>query len=199
MNEIERHLQKLFAEVPEGKRKEEIMQEIAQNLNEKVSDLVEKGQTREQAIQKAIDDFGDIDDLKEEFAGTARLAKQKRISLSLAFSVWGSILITALFLFINFYYTPGVIWFVYPVFAVMWWPMSLFFCWSQHKSHRPVGFAYSVCSFVLIMGLLLFINLYYTPNIIWAVYPAFALVWWPLAMLFHRLRQKSRKDDEING
>lgn len=177
MNEIETQINKLFADIPESSRKEEIMQEITQNLNEKVSDLVSNGQTKEQAVNKAIEDFGDIDDLKKELENSAQIAKSKKISLSLAFSVWGGILITAFFLFINFYYTPHVIWFVYPTFAVIWWPMAIFFHWLRNKNAQPVGFAFSVCSFALITGLMLFINLYYTPGTIWFVYPVFAVIW----------------------
>jgi hypothetical protein len=195
MNEIESYINRLFEGVPGSTRKEEIKLEITQNLNEKVADLVSQGQSREEAVKKAVDDFGDIDDLKEELESSANLAKSKKQGLSFAFSVWGGILITALFLFINFYYTPNIIWFVYPTFAVIWWPMALFFQWFRNKKDVPVGVAFSVCGFLLITGLMLFINLYYTPKIIWFVYPVFAVIWWPLAMLFHHLRQKSRKGD----
>jgi hypothetical protein len=199
MKEIEQKIQKLFWDVPDSARKGEVIQEIAQNLGEKVECMIVQGQTRDAALQKAIDDFGDVDDLKRELVGSADYERSKRIGLSLAFSVWGAILITALVLFINFYYTPHEIWFVYPVFAVAWWPMSLFFHWLRVKRAIPVGLLYSVCSFVLIIGLMLFINFYYTPKIIWFVYPAFGVIWWPLAMLFYSLRQKSRKDDELDG
>ena len=195
MNEIEKHIMRLFEGIPESGRKKEIMQEIIQNLNEKVSDLVKSGQSREQAVKKTIDDFGDIDDLKNELADSVKYAKSNKIGLSLAFSIWGAILITALFVFINFYYTPNIIWFVYPVFAVIWWPMTMFFHWIHNKNDQPVGLAFSVCSFILILGLMIFINYYYTPKVIWFVYPVFGVIWWPLAMLFHSLRQKSRKDD----
>ncbi len=198
MNEIESHINRLFGGIPKSTRKEEIKLEITQNLNEKVSDLVSQGHSREEAVKKAIDDFGDIGDLKEELESSAKLAKSKKLGLSLAFSVWGGILITAMFLFINFYYTPNIIWFVYPTFAVIWWPMALFFRWFGNKKDVHVGFAFSVCGFLLITGLMLFINLYYTPRIIWFIYPTFAVIWWPLAMLFHRLRQKSGREDGFN-
>ena len=195
MNEIESHITQLFAGIPESSRKEELKQEITQNLNEKVADLVSNGQTREEAVKKAIDDFGDIEDLKEELESSAKLTKGKKLGLALAFSIWGSALITALMLFINFYYTPGNIWFVYPVFAVVWWPMALYFQWYRNKTGERIGFAFSVCSFLLITALMLFINFYYTPHTIWFVYPVFAVLWWPLAMLFHRMRQKNGKGD----
>lgn len=198
MNEIEAYINRLFQGIPESTRKEETKLEITQNLNEKVTDLVSQGQSREEAVKKAIDDFGDIDDLKEELESSAKLTKSKKLGLSLAFSIWGGILITAFFLFVNFYYTPDIIWFVYPAFAVAWWPMALFFQWFRNKKDVPIGFAFSVCGFLLITGLVLFVNLYYTPDIIWFVYPVFAVIWWPLAMFFHNLRQKSRKEDGFN-
>lgn len=195
MNEIEAHIKRVFDEIPESRRKQEIMQEIIQNLNEKVSDLIKQGQPREQAVKTAIEDFGDINDLKKELMGSERVEKSQKTGLSLAFSLWGSVLIIALFLFINLYYSPSVIWFVYPTFAVIWWPMSVFFHWYRLKTGKSMGLAYSVCSSVILIGLFCFINFYYTPHIIWFVYPTFGVIWWPMSMFFYRLRQKSREDD----
>jgi len=195
MNEIELHINRLFGTISDSKRKRELMQEITQNLNEKVSDLVSKGQTRDQAVQKAIEDFGDIDDLKEELESSAKVAKVKNAGLSLAFSVWGAILIAGLVLFINFYYTPRFLWCVFPIFAVLWWPMTMFFHWVRLKREVSIGLPFSVCSFFLILALLLFINFYLTPKVIWFVYPTFALLWWPLAMLFRSLREKSKREE----
>lgn len=198
MNEIEDYIHRLFKDIPPSRRRQEIMQEIIQNLNEKVADLTGNGRTRDQAVKQTIEDFGDIGDLKKELQNSAQNEKSKKAGLSLAFSIWGAVLITAFFLFLNFYNTPGIIWFVYPVFAVIWWPMSLFFHWFKLKYGRPVGLAFSICSFILITALFLFINFYYTPAIIWFVYPVFAAVWWPMTMFFFRLRQnrKESEDDE---
>lgn len=198
MNEIEAHINELFEDVPESRRKTEIIQEINQNFTEKVSDLVTNGWTKEQAIKKAFDDFGDASDLKEELSGCDEVVKSKKAGLLLAFSIWGGILITALMLFINFYYSPKVIWFVYPAFAVFWWPMSMFFHWYHVKNKKPIGLSFSICSSALLTGLLLFMNFYYTPQYIWFIYPLFAIIWWPMAMLFHRLSQKNKKADDID-
>jgi hypothetical protein len=195
MNRIETHINWLFRDIPDSGRKEEITQEITLNLNEKVADLVSQGKTEDEAVNKAIRDFGDINEIRKEFVSSTQLLKSRNLNLSLAFSVWGGILFTSLFVFINLYYTPQTIWFVYPVFAVIWWPMSVFFHWLHLKNGNSMAFPYSVASFALITALILFINFYYTPHIIWFVYPVFAIVWWPLAMFFHWLREKSRKDD----
>jgi len=197
MSKIETHINRLFRDIPDSKQKEAIMLEIGQDLSDKVADLVSQGQTEDEAIQKTIEDFGDIDDIEEELVGSAQLIENKNLGLSLAFSVWGGVIIAALFVFINLYYTPERIWFVYPVFAVIWWPMSMFFYWSQRKSGQSMAFPYSVAAFALILGLLLFMNFYYTPQSIWFVYPAFAAVWWPIAVYFSQLYQRNRKDDSL--
>ncbi len=199
MNEIETHINKLFEKIEDSQRKRDLMQEITQNLNEKVNNLITKGQTREEAVQKAIQDFGDIDDLRPELESFGRITKSKNAGLSLAFSIWGTLLISGLFLFINLYYTPKTIWFVYPIFAVLWWPMSLFFRWIHLKKDVAVGLPFSICSFFLIFGLMLFINLYYSPQFIWFVYPTFAVLWWPIAMLFHTLRKKNKNEESIDA
>lgn len=166
MNKIETHIKKLFRDIPDSNHKSEIIQEIDENLNEKVADLVSQGLSEESAVQKAIEDFGDIDEIRAELMSGEELRRSKNLGLALAFSLWGSLLFTGLFLFINLYYTPGHIWFVYPVFAVIWWPMSLYFYRIHKKSGHSTAFPYAVSSFILIMALLLFINFYYTPHII---------------------------------
>ncbi|RLL43841.1 hypothetical protein D8M04_13105 [Oceanobacillus piezotolerans] len=140
MKKLAQHVNELFKEVPESEKKEMVMQEVLQNLEEKVWDLMEQGKEEEDAINKAIVDFGDIGDLKEELgvsedssATQARRNKLMNRKLNLGYSIWGSLLIIGLLVFINFYYSPGVIWFVYPTFAVLWWPLSMYYSWLRVK------------------------------------------------------------------
>lgn len=133
MKELNHHVNKLFSNIPDSKEKETIMQEVLQNLEEKVFDLMEQGKAEEDAINKAIVDFGDIEDLKKELQFGEPATQKNNSKLNLDFSIWGSILIVALFVFINFYYTPEIIWFVYPTFAVLWWPLSMYFSWLRNK------------------------------------------------------------------
>ena len=195
MSNIETHINKLFRDIPDSSRKTEIMQEISQNLNEKVADLTAQGMTQEEAQQKAMEDIGDIEEIQEELVNTAQLAQSKNLGFLFSFSIWGSLLLTAFFVFINFYYAPNVIWFVYPLFAILWWPLSLFALWERQKTGRKMAFPYSVAGAGLIIALVLFMNLYYTPQTIWFVYPAFAVIWWPVSVYFYRLRQKNREDE----
>lgn len=134
MRKIKNHVVELFNEIPASEQKELMMQDIIQNLEEKVSDLIFSGKNEEDAINKTIVEFGDIEDIKKELGTSPLLLRnRKRFSLHLGFSLWGSGLITALFVFINLYYSPDVIWFVYPVFAVAWWPLAMFYKWLGMK------------------------------------------------------------------
>lgn len=131
MNKIEQHVYKLFNEIPESERKAQLTHDIIQDLEEKVADLVAGGKAEEDAINKVIIEFEDIDDLKAEFGPVTK--EHKNHGLGLAYSVIGSILIILLVLFINFYYSPTVIWCVYPIFAVLWWPLTMLFVYLRRR------------------------------------------------------------------
>jgi hypothetical protein len=130
---IKQYVDEWFKDVPKSEKKEVIMQEIEENMEEKVADLIAQGKDEEDAINKTIVEFGDIEEIKKELLAGA--PKKKDMSkLNLGFSIWGSTLIIALFVFINFYYTPKTIWFVYPTFVVLWWPLTMFYVWLRSKS-----------------------------------------------------------------
>ncbi|MCK5156376.1 MAG: hypothetical protein KAQ69_08105 [Spirochaetales bacterium] len=134
---IKEYVEGLFREVPDSQDKENIIQEIILNLEEKVQDLMEQGKTEEDAINKSIVDFGDVSEIRKDLLLSADgyHVKKNKINYTnnLWFSIWGSVLIIGLFLFINFYYTPKIIWFVYPVFALLWWPLAMFFIWLNNR------------------------------------------------------------------
>lgn len=131
--EIKQYVDKLFKDVPKTADNEIVKQEIIDNLEEKVRDLIEQGEKKEDAVDQAITDFGNIEELKMELRMTQQQLKKNTAKLNLGFSIFGSVLIIALFVFMNFYYTPEVIWFVYPTFAVLWWPLSMFFYWLRNR------------------------------------------------------------------
>lgn len=132
MKSVKEHVDELFKRIPDSQEKEQIKQEIIENLEEKVYDLIAQGKEEEDAINKTIIEFGDIDEIEKEL-GIAQPARKNMTKLDLGFSIWGSVLIIALFVFINLYYTPKTIWFVYPTFAVLWWPLSMFYRWLRRK------------------------------------------------------------------
>ncbi len=133
MKKIKSHVDRLFKDVPDSEEKEILKQEIIENLEEKVQDLIKQGKEEEDAINKAIIDFGDIEEIKVELTVRRQPIKKNLYKLNLSFSIWASILIIALFVFTNLYYSPTVIWFVFPTFVVLWWPLSMFFYWLRNK------------------------------------------------------------------
>lgn len=133
MKKIKQHVERLFKDVPDSEEKEILKQEIIDNLEEKVLDLMEQGKEEEDAVNKAIIDFGDIDEIKVELTVKRQPLKKNMSKINLVFSIWGSILIIGLFIFMNLYYSPNVIWFVYPTFVVLWWPLSMLFYWLRNR------------------------------------------------------------------
>ena len=131
MKQIEQYVDGLFAELPDSEMKTELRDEIVQNLNEKVTDLMAAGKAEEDAVNKAIVEFGDISDIREELL--AQQPERDKAGLALGFSLAGSALIIALAVFINLYYSPGTIWYVYPIFAVLWWPLAMFYRWRSKR------------------------------------------------------------------
>lgn len=132
MKSVSQHVDYLFKDIPDSEKKVEMMNDIKQNLEDKVQDLIEQGKFEEDAINKAIVEFGDIEDLKNEFTIT-KPDKRKKAQISLNFSICGSLLIIALSMFINFYYSPQTIWFVFPTFAILWWPLAMLYRYMSYK------------------------------------------------------------------
>jgi hypothetical protein len=65
--------------------------------------------------------------------------------------------------------------------------------------HYRNDFLFSLFGAIIIIGMLVFTNLYYTGDIIWFVLPAIAVLWWPLAILYQFLNKKvseKGEDDE---
>jgi len=144
---IQEYVDRMFRNIPENEQTESVKQEIIQNLQEKVMDLMDGGKEEEDAVNKAIVDFGDFDEIIKELGvekaveynmnkEASERYKYKKTTNAFMFSLFGSALIIALMVFINLYYTPGVIWFVYPLFAVIWWPLAMFFRWLNRRNRR---------------------------------------------------------------
>lgn len=75
MKKIKHHIDELFKDMRRNNETEMVKQEIIENLEEKVFYLMEQGKEEEDAINKAIVEFGDIDDLKKELGVKRRKRK----------------------------------------------------------------------------------------------------------------------------
>jgi hypothetical protein len=134
MKTIQEHVDTLFRDITDSERKESLKKEIVENLQEKVSDLMAQGKAEEDAINRAIVEFGDISDIRDELRVQQELPLRKNSAgLQLGFSIIGSLLIIGLVLFINLYVTPGFLWCIFPIFGVLWWPLAMFFRWIKFR------------------------------------------------------------------
>src|SRR6476660_29092 len=124
MKKIKQHVERLFQDLPDTEEVIQVKEEIIMNLEEKAQDLMVQGKSEEDAINKTIVDFGDIDEIKAALQTNTTqsgFTSRKHPKLNLLYSLWGSGLIIALLIFTNLEYSPTTIWFVYPTFAILWW------------------------------------------------------------------------------
>jgi hypothetical protein len=130
LKKINEFVEKILEDVPHTENIEQIREEIRLDMEEKVQDLTAKGRSQEDAINKVIVDFGDIDEIKKELdlGGSKKVAVAR---LNFNFSLWGSALLITLFVFTNLYYTPESNWWVYPTFAILWWPLAMLYNWNR--------------------------------------------------------------------
>ena len=134
MKTIQEHVDALFREIPDSERKDSLKREIVENLQEKVRDLMAQGKAEEDAINRAIVEFGDISDIRDELCTQQQMpVNRSSAGFHLGFSIVGSLLIIALMLFINLYVTPGFLWCIFPIFGVLWWPLAMFFRWIRYR------------------------------------------------------------------
>jgi hypothetical protein len=85
------------------------------------------------------------------------------------------ILLTALA--VNLLSSPGFLWFVFPAFGVLWWPLSVYFA----DKKQPLR--YGICGASLLAAMLLVTYLLTSPGAHpWFLYPILAVLWWPLSV-----------------
>ena len=133
--EIRQHIEEMFQGVPDSEEKQSLLDEMIADAEEKAADLMADGKTEEDAVNKALVELGDLSEIKLALmdASPRKSGSQRRNRNSLLYSIVGSLLIIGLMLFINLYYSPRTIWFVYPAFGVIWWPLSMLLYYMNHK------------------------------------------------------------------
>ncbi|MBO0995414.1 hypothetical protein [Bacillus sp. SD088] len=90
----------------------------------------------------------------------------------------GSISIIIYYFILNMIFSPQYLWVIYPAFVVLWWPLSLY------HVKRGTYFQYSIHASLLITLFFICVNVISSPGTIWAVYPIFCVLWWPLSMYY---------------
>ncbi len=95
---------------------------------------------------------------------------------ALGFSLAGSLLIILFMLFINYTTSPGFPWFVYPVFAVLWWPLGVYT--AQRGGVKFI----TVTGSLLTIVFFIIVNLTTSPGFLWCIFPIFGVIWWPMSV-----------------
>ncbi len=85
---------------------------------------------------------------------------------------------------LNMIVSPQYPWVIYPAFLVLWWPLALY------HAQRKTFVAFSVTATLLISIFFIIVNVVSSPSIIWAIYPIFVTLWWPLSMYFYVYKRR---------
>lgn len=142
MKRIVNFVKNTFKDIPKETR-EGIIESVTTSLLEKVEDLIEKGLTEDEAVNKTVLEFGSVEDYFEEAEKKQKWEKRlksiKHYRNDLLFSIIGAVIIIGMLIFSNLYYSPNVIWFVIPMLAVLWWPAAVLYNYLNKRENRRVN------------------------------------------------------------
>ncbi|WP_438351111.1 hypothetical protein ACP8HI_10955 [Paenibacillus sp. FA6] len=97
-------------------------------------------------------------------------------------AIIGSLCTILYYAVLNSFYAPQYLWVIYPSFLVLWWPLVIYF--SRNKQY----FKFSIVASLLTIIFFITTNMISSENTIWAIYPIFAILWWPLSMYYYGKR-----------
>lgn len=129
MNNIKKFVTRLLKDFFNEEDKKELVDILTTSLEEKVEDLVEQGNSREEAIEISIKEFGNADDVLQafpEYEKNIKNAVRKRRN-QLIFSSLSYLIVTALAIYINLQFTPQVLWFIFIAIALLFWPLVMLY------------------------------------------------------------------------
>ncbi|MBC2304838.1 hypothetical protein [Listeria booriae] len=105
-----------------------------------------------------------------------------RRAYTMTAAIIGAVVTSLYYALLNIAFSPDVPWVIAIIFAVGWWPLSLY------HARKGSFFAYSVQASIWVSAFMIGMNWAFSPSVIWAIYPIFAVVWWPLSMYFFRVK-----------
>ncbi|MBK3493822.1 hypothetical protein JFL43_02895 [Viridibacillus sp. YIM B01967] len=107
--------------------------------------------------------------------------KAKSITVALI----GSSITIIYYSILNITLSPQYPWAIYPAFLIMWWPLALY------HAKKKTSVAFSINASILISIFFITVNVVSSPGTIWAIYPIFLVMWWPLSMYFYVYKKKN--------
>lgn len=130
MNNIKRFVSRLLKDFFNEEDKKELIEILTTSMEEKVDDLVEQGQTREEAIEQAINEFGNSQDVLEAFPEYEKNKKNlvKKRKNQLLFSFLAYLIISGLSAYINYVWLfPDRLWFIFVSIGLLFWPLVMLY------------------------------------------------------------------------
>ncbi|WP_062052568.1 hypothetical protein [Bacillus sp. JCM 19034] len=95
-----------------------------------------------------------------------------------------SVIFILYYVILNIFLEPLYPWSIFPAFLILWWPLSLY------HAKRNSYFSFSIHATLLISILFICTNVFFSPSVVWAVYPIFGVLWWPLSMYYFSYRRE---------
>lgn len=131
MNKIKTYVTKLLKDFFNDDDKKELIEILTTSLEEKVDDLVEAGTPLDEAIDKSINELGDVEDVLQVYPElNKKQFKIKKRKHQFLFSLWGYLIISGIAIFINFTFIEffaNILWFVVILIALLFWPITMLF------------------------------------------------------------------------
>ncbi len=134
MKRIRNFVKHTFKNYPKAER-EQLTEEITEMLIEKVEDLIEKGYTLDDAVDKTVVEFGDANDY-----GTAPTKPKRRLKRvahyrnDIVFSSIAVAIIIGILAYINLNLAfSEVRWFIIPSLAILFWPLAVIYRYMNKK------------------------------------------------------------------
>jgi len=123
---------------------------------------------------------------EESLYEIARSKVNFRLSVKVHVGIF--LVISVLLLIINLFFSPSILWVIYPFFG---WFIGVVLHTTAYivyaKGVYPIakrGIIFHICAFIFVMLYLLIINLITIPNYYWVRYP---LIFWGAALVIHNI------------
>ena len=136
MNNIKKFVSRLLKDFFNDQDKKELIEILTTSLEEKVDDLIEQGSSREEAIEKTINEFGDTNDVLDAFPESENrnigIVKKRRNQL--IFATLAYLIVTGLATYVNLeWLITSTHWFVFVAIGLLFWPLVMLY---QYLSAR---------------------------------------------------------------
>ncbi len=141
MKQIINFVKNTFKDLPKNEGRDEIVLSVTETLLEKVEDLVETGMEEQDAIDKAVMEFGSVEDYLERVEKKEKKAKRRKTmnhyKNDLLFSGVAVVIIIGVLAYINLYWFDGTLWFIIPALGLLFWPLSvLYHLLNKRATHK---------------------------------------------------------------